>query len=165
MITEILYVREGSKEFHISSAAFAFPKTREEVKYYKNYIKFYGIDTIINVSDYPITPNILEFYKASGIKSVIYAPFDDRILTPEEYPKFKRSIHLIYKKFMLEKHKGVLIHCSAGINRSATVIAYIIHKTTNRPMTEIIEDIRRSNIKREKPALTNYTFQKLLMDL
>lgn len=57
--------------------------------------------------------------------------------------------------------KNVLVHCAAGVNRSATLIAFYLieHGWT---YTEAIEALSNANQKRAVPLLTNHSFRYLL---
>jgi len=159
-VAKIRNVR-GNRDYHISNVKFAIPVTYPTKVDFQNYVKKHGIDTVINVSDYSIPKEVVQFYKRCGVKNVIYAPFQDKILEPKEYKPQLQLIETIYQK--THNCGNMLVHCSAGINRSATVISYIAHKTTGLEMGYIIQKIRESNAEqRNIAALTNYTFVNLL---
>lgn len=151
----------GRREFHISGAYFAIPRKMEDMEQFCKYIKEHNIDSIVNVSDYSIPPIVLDFYKQCGIKNVVYSPFQDRILSPREYAPIIKLLENIYRQS--RRFGNTLVHCSAGINRSATVIAYIVNKSTGLDMGYVIQKIRLSNAsQRNIHTLSNYTFSNLL---
>lgn len=150
----------GAKEYHIANYIFSMPKTKEEKRNFHKYIKTNNIDTLINVSDFPISVGLYKFYRSCGL-SVIYAPFQDKILIPKEYPLLKKHLQDIWNE---TKYSGnMLVHCTAGVNRSASVISYIAYKNVKIDMGYIIQKIREANFeKRNIKTLTNFTFENFL---
>lgn len=90
-----------------------------------------GIDLIINVtSNDPTSVQIQELYNLLGI-DYFYAPIND-----DNQPIPANYLSNILNEVMKENAKrgrpaNILIHCSAGINRSALVAAAILWYTTN----------------------------------
>lgn len=151
----------GNREYHIANVLFAQPKKCIDKVSFQKYIAANNIDTIVNVSDYSISKAMCQYYRRCGIKNVVYAPFQDKILEPKEYKPLIKHIDKIYLE--TKSSGNMLIHCTAGINRSATVICYIVHLSTGLDMGYIIQKIRESNkTKREIDTLTNFTFHDLL---
>jgi hypothetical protein len=61
-----------------------------------------------------------------------------------------------------EKHKGVLIHCHAGINRSAFMIAMYLINHKGMKAEEVFKLLEEANKQRNLPVLTNRTYKKLI---
>jgi protein tyrosine/serine phosphatase len=146
-------------QFYISSVEFAQPKTRNNSIIFANFIKSEGIDTIVNVSDFPSKPNMIKFYKNSGVKKVIQYPLKDVLISKAQYPALLHILNQICSGL----GRRVLVHCTAGINRSALVISHCIMKMSVLNAYEIINIIRYTNEKyRNTPALINPTFVTFL---
>lgn len=144
------------KEYFISDAKFAQSNTQE----FKNFIGYYKPDCIVNVSDYPITKELLTFYKNLGITKVLYYPLDDAVNI--DYKQLENVLERIYLKLGQKN----LVHCTMGINRSALVIAYSLFKSTNFTAEQIINFIKYFNLQhRKQPALINPTFVDFLKKL
>lgn len=148
--------------FHISSYMFALPSTFADIKNFTTYIQKHKIDTIINVSDFK-PDGFVDFYKNNRIKNLIYLPFDDKILYPEDHKIYKTHLDRIHNRLVECKYRNILVHCTAGINRSALVICYLSNKIYRKSVKAIIDTLKKCNMQREKPALTNYTFIDLLL--
>lgn len=156
--------RISNTKYHISSVKFAQPNTKESEKVLVKYLKRNKIDTIINVSDYKTSPHIISLYKKNGVKNLLTYTFPDKFLEWDEYRYFVNILQEIYQNLAKTEHKNVLVHCTAGINRSAMTIAYLLKKTTTKNTNEIIKEIRKSNRDgRGVVALTNPTFETLLI--
>lgn len=56
---------------------------------------------------------------------------------------------------------NVYIHCQMGINRSATLLAYVIYRFSNKPMKECIIDI----IKKRPICFSNKSYIQQLLDI
>jgi hypothetical protein len=144
------------KEYFISDAKFAQSNTVE----FKKFIDYYKPDCIVNVSDYPITKELLAFYKKLGISKVLYYPLEDTFNI--DYKHLESVLDSIYVKLGQKN----LIHCTMGINRSALVIAYSLFKSTNFRADQIINFIKYFNLQhRKQPALINPAFVDFLKKL
>ncbi len=119
----------------------------------ENYLRQHNIGAIINLS---------------GSNYVTYCPvyniiMDDAEITQSSLDsylgKFAEGVDMITRA-RVGGH-SVLIHCAAGINRSATLIGmYLIHQGFK--YADIITAIESANAQRRVPCLTNQSFRKLL---
>jgi len=155
--------RIPNTKFFISGYEFAQPRNFQDIENFTKYIKNNNIDTIINVSDYD-PGSYIDFYKNCNVRNVIYKPFPDKILESHEYKIYITHLQRIYDTIKTLSTRNILIHCTAGINRSALVICYLTLRMYPRGMDTIIRNVQKSNINRKKPALTNYTFVQLLLN-
>lgn len=111
------------------------------------------IDAIVDLSGYTYTTSIIS----------LHILMDDAILTEQTLPttidKFTRGSVFIQRVRALGGN--VLIHCAAGINRSATQIgAYLID--TGMTYDQVLGVLSAANAKRNRPLLTNPSFRELL---
>lgn len=152
------------REYHISDNLFAQPSSYEEKMAFEKYIYDHKISAIINVSTHVITPSLLKYYKDCGIKDVFFMPFYDSILNHNEYQPLKEKLYSLFQK---TKNVGnVLVHCHAGINRSALVICTMIYVSTKMDIDYIIQKVVESNqVQRNTHALSNFTFRNLLRSI
>jgi len=112
------------KLFWISGVKFAQPNDYYHISNFINFIRENNIDTIVNLSDYQIYEPMLSIYKQAGIRKVLRYPLDDRFFDRKEYPALKLVLEGLYQKL----GNRILVNCTAGVNRSATLIAYSILK-------------------------------------
>lgn len=111
------------------------------------------IDTIINLSQRNYNCNLPVFNIDMDDNIIDIDNFEDYIL------KFKSGVEAI--KLAREKNKNVLVHCAAGINRSAALIAmYLIDSGDD--YNAVINKLTAANMSRGVPLLTNQTFKYLL---
>lgn len=151
-------------EYHISSVRFAQPQTQMDKDELVKYLRENDIDTIINVSDYKTPSNIISLYKKNGVRNLLTYTFPDKFLEWDEFRPLVNTFQEIYQNIKKMNAQNILVHCTAGVNRSATVIAYLLKKTTRRDMNDIITQIRKSNRDtRGIVAISNPTFEALLI--
>jgi hypothetical protein len=152
-----LRVMPGAPKILLSDALYAQdPQT---------FIKNPDIRLVINTSvDSPASSAMKKFYVANGI-DYLYAPLADIDMPPP--PDFLPKIVKFVKK---HDSDTILIHCSAGVNRSALLAAAILWYTTpNRQLywstpKELIEYMRTRQISdRKYPLLINDTFYNYLL--
>ncbi len=86
---------------------------------------------------------------------------DVKISTVDDYiGKFNKGSRAI-RNARLKGH-NILVHCAAGINRSATQIAYYLIQYENMSYTQAVRLLESANETRNIPVLTNRTFRDLL---
>jgi len=150
------------KLFWISGVQFAQPGNYYKIKNFINFIRQNNIDTIVNLSDYPTSQKLLKIYNQAGVGKVLTYPLDDRFFHKHEYQQLKNVLEALYQKL----GNRILVNCTAGVNRSATLIVYSILRDSYLGPDEIIEKLRESNKKwRLAPALTNPTFVDFLQNV
>lgn len=111
------------------------------------------IDAIINLSG--------TFYKTE--KALINIMMDDAVVNLDNLDLYmkKFSIGVAAIETARKEGKNILIHCAAGINRSATLIAfYLIER--GMALDDIIDALAVANKKRGVELLTNPTFRSIL---
>lgn len=98
---------------------------------------------------------------------VIRVNIDDKILSTEDDVRNYLSIFERGAEIIEEAHRGsgnglkILVHCAAGINRSATVIAFWLVRN-GYGYAEAIEALEKANKHRDMPVLTNPSFRDLV---
>jgi len=111
------------------------------------------IDAIVDLSGTPYTTNILS----------LHILMQDIPLTPNTtdlaVEKFATGVKFIQQA--RASGGNVLVHCAAGINRSATCIGmYLI--SSGWSYDQVIEALTTANSTRGCPLLTNESFRQLL---
>lgn len=150
------------KLFWISGVEFAQPGNYYKIRNFINFIRENNIDTIVNLSDYPINDRLIGIYNQAGIRKILRYPLDDRFFNKQEYPELQKVLEALYQKL----GNRILVNCTAGVNRSATLIVYSILRDSYLSPDEIIAKLRESNRKwRLSPTLTNPTFVDFLQSL
>lgn len=152
--------------YYIASVKFCQPK-KNDIKSFANFVINQNIDVIINVSDTDASEDLLLLYKNLGLRYVYY-PIKDKFLNVNEYMSLNKKLNTIYAQVNEWNNKSkrplnILVHCTAGVNRSALVISHQLLLSTSNSIDDIIQNIRKSNQEiRRTPALTNNTFVSLL---
>ena len=107
----------------------------------KDIIKEYNIKAVITVETYPKPDDILRYYNQNNI-DFMYINLED---SPNAniYNFFDSSYNFI--DFHIKHKKNVLVHCYAGISRSATIILnylcrnlYTYHNVSNENPINVI---------------------------
>ncbi|QYB17772.1 dual specificity protein phosphatase [Pacmanvirus S19] len=112
-----------------------------------------NIKAIVNLSGYNYTSDI----------PVLNIEMDDALVTPQLMEDYIRKFAVGVSAITAARTEGynVLIHCAAGINRSATLIAiYLI--SIGYTYEQAYEALYAANAQREVPLLTNKSFRYLL---
>ena len=90
-----------------------------------NFIQSKNIRAVITLEKTLKPQNIVDYYRSHGI-DFMYIPIND---SPDEniYQYFDPTFEFIKKH--IDRGENVLVHCAAGVSRSATIIIhYIIRK-------------------------------------
>jgi protein-tyrosine phosphatase len=112
-----------------------------------------GISAIINLSGQC-------YQKSRSVLNIVMSDIPITFDTLELYIK-KFTIGVAAIEVALAQGKKILVHCAAGINRSATLIAfYLIEQGLS--YDETIELLAKANKKRGVELLTNPSFRSLL---
>ena len=76
-----------------------------------------------------------------------------------------KSVNAIMHEY-LEKKQNVLVHCEAGVNRSAFIIAKYLLDYRNYELIDVLDTLEIANKEqRNAPVLTNYCFRNILQGL
>ncbi len=112
-----------------------------------------SIDLIINMSGYLYESNV----------PVIVISIEDNYVPINEINNYMEKISLAAKsiKKYHERKKRILVHCAAGINRSAAAICLCLMMMNHR-YDEALNKLTIANSKRGLPVLTNVSFKYLL---
>lgn len=84
-----------------------------------------NIKCIINITMQPDTPDKLDLYKKLNIIYVHIQEYDSPVTNLYKY--FAQTHELI--QYNINKNNNILVHCMAGISRSATIIIAYLMKT------------------------------------
>lgn len=128
-----------------------------------NFLSNHNIDLIINAS------NVDAYLTPANIPTVMVLDIRDEIP-----PLFRRAeaVKTLLKKVKsvtdvmheyIQKDKNVLVHCHAGVNRSAMIIAtYLITKRNYTSADAIAAITKANNTQRYITALSNPLFVEIL---
>ena len=84
----------------------------------ETYLKSFDIDTVINCADEFVS----EYKDLKFMELKLYDDWDQKL-----FPKFE----IAYKYIKLHSKKNILIHCGAGVSRSASLVIFYIMKEKN----------------------------------
>jgi protein tyrosine phosphatase len=112
-----------------------------------------AIDIIINMSGYMYNSNV----------PVVVITIDDNYVPISEINSYmeKLSDAAKYIKKYHSRGKRILVHCAAGINRSAAAICLYLMMIGHR-YDDALDKLTSANSKRNLSALTNVSFRYLL---
>jgi len=109
-----------------------------------NFLHTAGIGAILNC-----TKDIPNYFGGRGDLEYMRVPVNDSLqkVDIDRMREFlPHAASFVYKNRDLEG-KNVLIHCAAGIQRSATCAAFFLHLYEDLPLTQAIEQILRARPK------------------
>lgn len=112
----------------------------------------HNIKAIITVETRPKDPRVLEFYKRSGIDFMYIYAYD----SPEENISRYFDLTADFISYHLRRKQNVLVHCWAGISRSASILLNFLNK-------ELIKNnkLYKSNITAKSVIRYNINFVRL----
>jgi hypothetical protein len=109
-----------------------------------------GFDLIINLSGHHyVAPNM------------IMVLMDDVEITTHNVAYILKQLQMCAKILQAHKYHKILVHCAAGVNRSALVIGYYL-LTCGISYETMIELLSCANKGRGLPVFTNVSFARLL---
>jgi protein-tyrosine phosphatase len=85
---------------------------------------------------------------------------EDACITPETYEMYKKRFEFVAELVDVARKQGkrVLVHCAAGVNRSATALALYLMKYQGLSLDQALRALRTANNSRGVDLLTNRTF-------
>ena len=130
-----------------------------------DFLKKNNIDVIINCTpDIPFYNEIFDEKDISQLKkmetfriSVYDSLLEKDILLMEQY--FKYILPFMVKKYIDEKKK-ILIHCRAGAQRSAIVVAAFLKILLDKNLVQILEIPPTNNPKKQYKLIYNFMLSK-----
>ena len=155
---------------YLGNCVVSHPATKQHAEIAKTAWDMYEIGTILNVSSGEVaSKRNLAMYRESNIYYE-QIPIDDSV-DQAVRPDFAEKVLDVYKRHVERSpHRGFLVNCSAGINRSALASGIILWTTTpNRPwssVSEMVVYMRRMQLRhRQIPMLlVNPAFQQYMED-
>ena len=127
-----------------------------------------NIKLIINISNQLIISKNIPTIYISQFKDI---DFDVLNYPQEVKTKYMNRFKLIISNVCyiinkeVQKKNNVLIHCYAGMNRSATIIASYLILYKNKTYEEAINLLTIANKKRNMPVILNNSYKKLLKNI
>lgn len=143
---------------------------------HKNFLKTYGIKSILNASGIEPLPHTKKMYKDKHItyhtfteidpetkeeKFMPDAKFDDEMFTKDDFLNYANKAI----KAIKNTPKPVLVHCQAGMNRSAAMIAAYLICVRGYSFEKTVTLLEDANKKRGIGALKNCDFKKILKEM
>ena len=128
-----------------------------------------NIGLVINVTTDNLAPqNVKMIYTEHGISYIEMPIQDTNYVPPDKY--FKQILDAVNQFQSKKTGKNIIVHCSAGINRSAMVAAVLLWYTTpgrqhfwSSPK-DLIRYMRSIQFQdRSLPLLMNVTFEEFLV--
>lgn len=143
--------------------------------HHKPFLEKAGIKSILNTSGIEPLPHTHKMYKDLGIPYETFTETHPRTkveyFLPDSYfdSDFSEKEFLNYLakgiEFLKTAPKPALIHCHAGINRSASTIAAYMIYALGHSFEDTIKRLERTNKKRGLKVLHNTDFRKTLRKL
>lgn len=121
-----------------------------------------NIKTIITINTVYKPQSILDKYKENGITHHMIELDDNHNENIEKY--FESTSNIIQKS--CDKKENILVHCTAGISRSASIIiAYLIQKSYQiRKNEKLVYPVILKMVKKERPIIQpNPGFERQLL--
>ena len=143
---------------------------------HKEFLKKYGIKSILNVSGIEPLPHTKKMYNEEKItyhtftvidpktkeeKFMPDAKFDDEIFTKEDFMNYASKAI----KAIKASPKPILVNCQAGMNRSAAMIAAYLICAKGYSFEKTVKALEEANKKRGIAALKNKDFRKILKEM
>lgn len=120
------------------------------------WIRSNNIDAVVNLSMIP-------YSHVGGTTDIYRIDMEDTQVGPDNVDdyleKFSAGVGLI--QLLRGQKKKVLVHCAAGVNRSATLIAFFLIEG-GMSYDEVTNLLAVANARRGQPVLTNPSFRLLL---
>ena len=143
---------------------------------HKQFLKKYGIKSILNVSGIEPLPHTKKMLNEENIiyhtfteidpetKEEIFMPdskFDDEIFTKADFLNYAAKAI----KTIKSSPKPILVNCQMGMNRSAAMIAAYLICVRGYSFDRTVKALEDANKKRGIAALKNVDFRKILKEM
>lgn len=117
------------------------------------FIRINNISAIVNLSGYRYDYGVTTYYLSIADKEVTIDEIDIYI------GAFTIVANIIEKN--MAESRNILVHCAAGVNRSAAAIVMylILHGLSYE---DAVKQVTDANYRRNSPTLTNASFRQLL---